>query len=259
MLRNQLARFALCSANPFFTSLRKISIVKVNNFPCCIAYDDFNMEAKIAVATVSGRAYYFLVNELKARGIDFLSLTPYEAIPMTVQVVITTEKEREFIKYPVVLVYQEGASPVDIIDEAAKLVRGKKTFEIICVGVDPGKTFGIAILSDGNVLETLTCASLEETAHVVAEVFNRHQAAVKVVKVGNLAPSYTTELIPLLDETLPADITIQVVREAGTSRLGSQTVHKRRLRHAIAAVKIAERRGQVYQRKVATENHEANS
>lgn len=211
------------------------------------------MEAKVAVATVSGKAYYFLVNELKARGIDFLSLTPYESIPMTVQVVITTEKEREFIKYPVVLVYQEGASPVDIIDEAAKLLRGKKIFETISVGVDPGKTFGIAVLSDGSVLETLTCASLEETANVIAEVFEKHQAAFKVVKVGNLAPSYTTEFLPLLDEILPSDITIEVVREDGTSRLGSQTVHKRRLRHVMAAVKIAERRGHMYQRKEATE------
>ncbi len=211
------------------------------------------MEAKIAVATVSGKAYYFLVNELKARGIDFLSLTPYESIPMTVQVVITTEKEREFIKYPVVLIYQEGAPPVDIIDEAAKLIRGKKTFQTISIGVDPGKTFGIAVLSDGSVLETLTCASLEETANVIAEVFEKHQAAVRVVKVGNLAPSYTTEFLPLLDEILPTDITIEVVREDGTSRLGSQTVHKRRLRHVMAAVKIAERRGHMYQRKEATE------
>jgi len=211
------------------------------------------MEAKIAVATVSGKAYYFLVNELKARRIDFLSLTPYEPIPMTVQVVVTTEKEREFIKHPKVLVYQEHTSPAAVLDEAEKLIRGKKLFETIAVGVDPGKAFGVAVLSDGKVLETLTCASLEETANVVAEIFNKHQAAVRVVKVGNLAPSYTAELLPLLDETLPRDVTVEVVREAGTSRMGSQTVHKRRLRHAVAAVKIAERRGQVYKRKGETE------
>jgi len=211
------------------------------------------MEAKIAVATVSGKAYYFLVNELKARGIAFLSLTPYESIPLTVQVIITTEKERGLIKHPEVLVYKESTSPASVIDEAAKLIRGKKSFETISVGVDPGKTFGVAVLSDGNVLETLTCTSLEETTNVVAEVFNKHQAAARLVKVGNLAPSYANELLPLLDETLPVDITIEVVREAGTSRLGSQTVHKRRLRHVMAAVKIAERRGHVYQRKVATE------
>jgi len=207
------------------------------------------MEAKIAVATVSGKAYYLLVNELKQRGIEFLSLTPYEHVPLTVQVVITTEKEREVIKHPRVLVYRENTSPADVIDEAARLIRGRRSFETIAVGVDPGKTFGLAVLSDGNVLETLTCTSLQETVDVVAEIFRKHQAVARVVKVGNLAPSYTAELLPLLDETLPADVSLEVVREAGTSRLGSQTVHKRRLRHAMAAVKIAERRGHVYQRK----------
>ena len=227
--------------------------VKVNNYTCCNAYDDFNMEAKIAVATVSGKAYYFIVNELKSRGLDFLSLTPYESIPLTVQVVVTTEKELAFIKHPKVLAYREGASASELVDEATKLVRGKTTFETIAVGVDPGKTFGIAVLSDGDILKTLTCMSLDETVNAVADIFSKHQAAVKVVKVGNLAPEYTAELLPLMDKVLPKDVTVEVVHEAGTSRLGRQTVHKRGLRHVIAAVKIAERQGQAYQRQGATE------
>ena len=211
------------------------------------------MEAKIAVATVSGKAYYLIVSELRNRGLDFLSLTPYESVPLAVQIVITTEKEREFIKHPKVLVYHESKFASELVDEAAKLIRGKTTFETIAVGVDPGKTFGIAALSDGDILETLTCVSLTETVNSVVEIFSKHQAAAKVVKIGNLAPSCTAELLPLLDQVLPANIAIEVVHEAGTSRLGRRTVHKRGLRHAIAAVKIAERRGQAYQRKGATE------
>jgi len=211
------------------------------------------MEAKIAVVTVSGKAYYLIVNELKARGLDFLSLTPYESIPLTVQVVITTEKERGLIKHPNVLVYREEASASELVDEATKLVRGKTTFETIAVGVDPGKTFGIAVLSDGDILETLTCVSLEETVNTITGIFSKHQAAAKMVKVGNLAPEYAAELLPLLDKVLAKDVTVEVVHEEGTSRLGHQTIHKRGLRHAIAAVKIAERRGQAYQRQGATE------
>jgi len=211
------------------------------------------MEAKIAVATVSGKAYYFIVNELKARGLDFLSLTPYESIPLTVRVLITTEKEREFVKHPNVLVYREETSASELVDEATKLVRGKTTFETIAVGVDPGKTFGIAVLSDGDILETLTCASPEETVDAITEIFSKHQAAAKAVKVGNLAPEYAAELMPLLDKALPKDVAMETVHEEGTSRLGRQTIHKRGLRHAVAAVKIAERRGQAYQRQGATE------
>lgn len=213
------------------------------------------MEAKIAVATVSGKAYYLLVNELKARRINFLSLTPYENVPLNVQVVITTQAEGEHIKHPRVLVYQENTNPSAIVDEAIKLSEGKKNFETIVVGVDPGKTFGIAVMSDGNVLNTMTCSSIEETINAIARIFSKQQAAVRILKVGNWAPSYTAELLPLLDPVLPKDVTIEIVREAGTSRFIGQTVHKRGLRHAMAAIKIAERRGQLYTRKEAGETH----
>ena len=213
------------------------------------------MEAKIAVATVSGKAYYLLVNELKARRMNFLSLTPYENVPLNVQVVITTQAEDEHIKHPRVLVYQENTNPSAIVDEAIKLSEGKKNFETIVVGVDPGKTFGIAVMSDGNVLNTMTCFSIEETINAIARIFSKQQAAVRILKVGNWAPSYTAELLPLLDPVLPKDVTIEIVREAGTSRFIGQTVHKRGLRHAMAAIKIAERRGQLYTRKEAGETH----
>jgi len=211
------------------------------------------MEAKIAIATVSGKAYYLLVNELKARRMDFLSLTPYENVPLNIQVVITTEAESKHIKHPKVLVYRENTNPSTIIDETIKLIEGKKDFETIVVGVDPGKTFGIAVLSDGNVLQTLTCSSMAETVNAVAEIFGKQRAAVRVLKVGNWSPSYTAELLPLLDSALPKDVTIEIVREAGTSRFAGQTVHSRGLKHTMAAIKIAERRGQAYTRKGAEE------
>jgi len=212
------------------------------------------MEAKIAVATVSGKAYYLLVNELKARGIAFLSLTPYENVPLNIQVVVTTEAERKHIKHPKVLVYQENTDPSATVEEAIKLIEGKKEFETIVVGVDPGKTFGVAVLSDGNVLKTLTCSSIEETVNAVAEIFSSEKrASVRVLKVGGWSPSNTTELLSLLDAALPQDITIEIVREAGTSRFSGQAMHTRRLKHTMAAIKIAERRGQVYKRKGASE------
>jgi len=212
------------------------------------------MEEKIAVATVSGKAYYFLVSELKARGIPFLSLTPYENVPLKIDVVITTENERKYIQHPNVLVYQENADPSSIVDEAIRLIGGKKAFETLIVGVDPGKTFGIAVMNDGNVLKTLTNSSVKETVSKIIEIFSKQSASVRVLRVGDRASSYTAELLPLLDAALPQDVIIEIVREAGTSRFLGQPTHERRLaraKHAIAAVKIAERRGQIFKRKGA--------
>jgi hypothetical protein len=206
------------------------------------------MKAKIAVATVSGKAYYLLVNELKGRGLDFLSLTPQESVPIDIEVVITTAAERHFIKHPRVLVYTNEANPAEVVNEAVRTLQGEKSSETIVVGVDPGKTFGLAVLSNGNILETATCSSIEETVNTIVNALAKLKAAAHIVKVGNGAPSIAAELLPLLDETLPKSVAIEVVSEAGTSRFVGETLHKRGLRDALSAVKIAERRGQPYQR-----------
>jgi len=73
------------------------------------------MKAKIAVATVSGKAYYKLVKELKERDIPFLSLTPRDHIPPSVKVVITTGKERRLITHPNVLVFNEETDPATVV------------------------------------------------------------------------------------------------------------------------------------------------
>lgn len=207
------------------------------------------MEAKIAIATVSGKAYYLLVNELKDRKIDFLSLTPYETVPTNIEVVITTETECKHIKHSRILIYKENSNPKMIIDEATRLTQGKRNYDTTTIGIDPGKTFGIAVLNDGIIIKTLTCSSVEEAVNTVAYVFNKEERTpIRILKVGNWAPSYTAELLPLIDAAIPQDVTIEIIHEAGTSHFTGQTTHKRGLKHTMAAIKIAERRGQTYTR-----------
>jgi len=220
-------------------------------------FDDLTMKAKIAVATVSGRAYYKLVNELKSRGLPFLSLTPHKAIPIDIAVVLTTPPESRLIKHSKVLIYNEDSDPATVVNDAVRIVKGRGTTDTISIGIDPGKTFGLAVLSDGNVLETHTCASVQETVKTTLKILKTFTASVRIVKVGGGAPSYTQELLPLLDEALPKDVAIEVVSEAGTSRFVGENIHRRGLRDAISAVKIAERRGRLFQRE-EDKNNEAN-
>jgi len=207
------------------------------------------MKAKIAVATVSGKAYYKLVNELKGRDIPFLSLTPRDPVPPSVKVVITTGKERQLITHLSVLIFNEEKDSATVVDEALRLVEGKKSYERVVIGVDPGKTLGLAVLGDGNVLETVTCSSLEETVNTVMKLLNRAPAAINVVKIGNGAPAYTKQLLNLLDEVLPEETAMEVVSEAGTSRFERKATHRREGKDVMSAIKIAERRGNIFHRK----------
>ena len=207
------------------------------------------MKAKIALATVSGKAYYKLVSELKQRSVPFLSLMPRDPVPLTIKVVITTEKERHLVKHPNVLVFNEEADATPVVDEAIKIVLGKKIYERVVVGVDPGKTFGLAIVGDGNVLETFTCSSLEETVNTILRMLAKPQAIINMVKIGNGAPLYTKQLLDLVDEALPEDVGIEIVSEEGTSRFDRETVHRRDVKDVMSAIRIAERKGNVFHRK----------
>jgi len=206
------------------------------------------MKAKIAVATVSGKAYYKLVGELKSRGLVFLSLKPWDSMPLDIDVVITTEKERHLVKHPKVLVYEDNADSSIIIDEAVRLIQGKKNYERVVVGIDPGETFGVAILGDGNVIETFSCSSLEEIVKAILQAFRKIPTSINVIKVGD-APIYTKELLHLLDDALPENVTIEIVSEAGTSHFTKDTVHRRGIRDMVSAAMIAGRTGQPYSRR----------
>ena len=207
------------------------------------------MREEIAVATVSGKAYYLLVKELKERRLPFLSLRPQDSIPLDVKVVITTKKEQHLVTHPSVLVFEEETGPSKVVNEALRIVLGKQRYEKMVIGIDPGETFGVAILSDGRVLETLNCPSLKETVDTVLKVLGETPAVLKVVKIGDGAPHYMKELLYSLDEVIPKEMIMEVVPEAGTSQVTGETTHRREMRNAMSAVKIAKRKGKISPRK----------
>lgn len=198
--------------------------------------------AEIAVVTVSGKAYYLLVNELKKRGEPFLSLTPNDAIPVGIKVVLTTKKERSNIRSQNTIEYVEDKDPVEVVEEAIRQVKGKELFENLVIGVDPGLNFGVAVLGDKGLIESKNCVSVGETAKMVNDVLKRIPAAHRTVRVGDGAPDITEELINRFSG-LPGDVVLEVVSEEGTSKSLRSVPHRRGERDVNAAIKIAQRRG----------------
>lgn len=207
------------------------------------------MKAKIAVATVSGRAYYQLVTELNRKRLPFLSLKPWDPIPLHIKVVLTTREESHQVSHPQILIFEQKSNPETVVDEAILIVQGKEGYEKVVVGVDPGKTYGIAILGDNKVLATLTSSNIEEASHLVVDSLKRFPAEVKVVRVGNGPPEYTQTLLDSLDKALPEETLVEIVSEAGTSRLTNKSVNRRVLKDAVSAIKIAGRNGRILSRK----------
>lgn len=207
------------------------------------------MKAKIAVATVNGRAYYQLVTELQRKRLPFLSLKPWDPIPLHIKVVLTTEEESHQVSHPQIIIFGQDSNPEAVVDEAILIVQGKQGYEKVVVGVDPGKTYGIAILGDNKVLATLTSSNVDEASHLVVDSLKRFPAEVKVVRVGNGPPEYTQTLLDSLDKALPEETLVEIVSEAGTSRLTNKSVNRRVLKDAVSAIKIAGRNGRILSRK----------
>ena len=207
------------------------------------------MKAKIAVATVHGRAYYRLVTELQRRGLPFLSLKPWDPVPLDIKVVLTTRDESPQISHPKILSFEQDSSPESVVDKALLTLQGKQGYEKVVVGVDPGKTYGIALLGDNKILATLTSSDKEEASHMVVDCLKRFPAEVRVVRIGDGPVEYTKTLLESLNRTLPEETLMEIVSEAGTSRLTNKSVNRRMLKDAVSAIKIAGRNGRMFSRR----------
>jgi len=216
------------------------------------------MKAKIAVATVSGKAYYLIVNELKRKNIPFISLTPNDIIPIEIKVAITTKEEQHLINHEKILAYHDGVEPEALINEALQIIQGKEYYEKIVIGVDPGEVFGVAVLADGKVIETGNCFSVEETLDKIKKIL-RNLEKIPIssvsVKVGNGVPAYKPNLLRVLDNALPSNVMLESVSEAGTNRYLSETKHRRGLRDIVSAIRIAGRNGHTFPRRKTNDSN----
>jgi hypothetical protein len=214
------------------------------------------MKAKVAVATVSGKDYFLIVNELKERNMAFLSLIPGDPVPTEVKVIITTEKEKHLIHHERILVFDSETEPATIVNEALKILQGKESYEKIVVGIDPGEVFGLAVVADGKVNETENCFSVQEVLNKIKNIMKNVNVSSTLVsvRIGNGVPAYKN-LLETLDSALPPEVVLELVSEAGTNRHINENKHRRGLRDIVSAIRIAGRIGYVYPRRETDESH----
>jgi len=202
------------------------------------------MDGQIAIATLSGRAYYSLTSELKKRHLPFLSLTPTDSIPPQVTVVITTAKEKRQVKHPNLLIYDVKESPAKIVDKALQVTYGKGVCRKAVIGIDPGKTFGVALICDDRVVKTLVCHNAKDAVSNIINTLSEVKADESTVRIGDGAEPYRRILIGTLDKELPLNVTLETVSERGTtSAAKTLTSHRRGLLDVASAVEIALRSG----------------
>jgi hypothetical protein len=208
------------------------------------------MRARVAIATVQGKTYYFVVNELKQRNIQFLSLIPGEPYPVETRVVITTPTEKHLINHNKILVYDPEMEPEVLGAEVVKILKGKENYDSVTIGIDPGQVFGVAVIADGSVIDRENCFSVKETVNKIKNTLKTIDLARSdvTVKIGSGVPIYK-ELLEAFDSELPPQVSLEIVGEAGTNRYTREVKNRRGLRHMVSATRIAGRTGYVYSRR----------
>ena len=207
------------------------------------------MNEKVAVATLDGKAYFFIVNRLREQNVPFVSLVPGDSVPTQIKVVVTTPKERNQVNFVKTITFTDEDTLDDLTIEIKRILQGKEAYEKIVIGLDPGVATGLAIFADGNIMEVENCFSSKEVIKCITKIIknvNFDQTCVGV-KIGNGVPVYK-DLLEALDQALPPQITLEVVNERGTNKPLKENKRSRAVRHISSAIRIAGRSGITFPR-----------
>lgn len=208
------------------------------------------MTREIGILTTSGKAHYKLVSEFRVRGLQFISLIPEDIIPFYVKVVITTESERKNIDFLEILIYDELTDPSKVVDNAVKLLRGKKYFREVIIGIDPGKRLGLVVLGDGIILKKMEFINIKDKIKEIIRILKETKAKKKIVKIGNGVKAEQNILFKLLNEELPHNIIIESVDEKGTTKnIKKDHNHRKDSIDVLSAIEISMRNGHRINRK----------
>ncbi|MBI4417004.1 MAG: hypothetical protein HY557_08475 [Euryarchaeota archaeon] len=188
------------------------------------------MRKVLGVLTEDFRLYHDLVTALKARDVPFRSLSLHDPIPRDVGVILTSPEEAPHVRFPEVVPCEDIA---DAVARALQILRGRRRWRELVVGVDPGAAPGIAFLGDGDVIDTRVAGSPEEVASVVRSALLGFPTERVRLRIGHGDPTNRNRIINAL---APLGLPVEIVDEKGTT-------HRTPSPDADAAVEIARSRG----------------
>jgi hypothetical protein len=174
------------------------------------------MQKVLGLLTEDFGLYHDLVAALKARDVPFVSLSFSRRIPETVGAVLTSPAEASRI-------HAKNVVPVDDLEaavaKALQLSKGRKEWREIRIGVDPGREPGIAVLGDGEVLDTRLAKTPEAVREQVRRALRTFQGQDVRIRVGHGDPTNRNRI---LNAIALDGLRVEIVDEAGTTRRSPQ-------------------------------------
>jgi len=193
----------------------------------------------LALVTSNPRFYRQLVSELESRGERFLSLKPGDVISEDVDIIITSEAEKNKINFQTVV---SASTAAEAVREALLLRSGiGKTYNHLYIGIDPGKNIGIAAIGDHRLLFEDLLDSPENVWKVVADLKKRFDSPRFLLRIGSAGGAYRDRIIAGLQANL--DCEIEIVSEEKTTGPRAESRRFGVSKDILSARKIALKKG----------------
>lgn len=214
------------------------------------------------MATEDFSLYHDLLQALRRRGLEVVTLAFGDEVPPGVGVILTgwkdfaagkiglTASSRTGRPVPVVSIPLDRRGREDYeaaINEALKVLAGVSQFRAVTVGIDPGDRPGLAVVGDGTVLHTQQLEQPSEVVEAARRGVGQYPAERHVIRVGHGARLVRNRILNDLLALRDMGVDVEIVDETASNpspASGRRLVSEGESRHVQAAVRIALARGE---------------
>jgi len=162
-----------------------------------------------------------------------------DPIPPDIGSVITSASESDRINFnpDKIVTFNEDAEST--VNAALQILNGKNGKGQIIIGIDPGKTPGVAVLEDDMVI-AIYHIPFREVLGAVRQILEKYPPENSIVRIGHGARLVSAQLSNSL---LDLGVRVELVDETGTTPAMGRGIHGPEISDIIAAINIARLKG----------------
>lgn len=168
----------------------------------------------IGIYTKDFSLYHDILKTLKKRKLSYVLLSSPKNIPKRIGVVITSKAESGKIKSQRVVSADTFDTIEDSIDMALKKLIGKKIYNKVFVGIDPGDRPGVAVVGNDILLQKIQVDSPEKIIEIIKRFIKLYPSKETYIRIGHGSILTRNRIINSL---IPLNIPIEIVDETSTT------------------------------------------
>jgi hypothetical protein len=214
--------------------------VVVNLKPLTI--DNYGDIMLISLATMNFKLCHLLREKLSRGGFRVEQILFGEKPSKGSIIVVTTEadiqQQTHNYKNLVILSTNEVLNVDRAYSKIVLSVEGKKIWESLIIGIDPGLTIGIAIITDGCLRTAFETRDRKEAIDFILHSIENNPAKMAIIRVGSTGGYRRVLILNELLNVKPKNVTLETVDELQTTPFSSQDAKDGILEGAKNGVKI---------------------